>query len=288
MANVQKQFEQFHYAIRMDYEMSAKLREKRDIILNRIRKHLADNKRPSFTELLQGSYKMKTGVVPIADLEYDIDVGLRFSFSEEDYTAKEVRKWVFEAVDGHTESVEEKGPCIRVTYADGYHVDLVSYARWDDALSQTQYRLAHKNGKWVPADPPGLLDFVKKAREPYSETKDSSTQTDQFRRCVRYLRRWDDKALPKVTRDKPTGLAFVLLAEKNLQPRNYLEGGPDDRAALHVLASAAVATYGRIVAKKPTPEYEDMFGRISDDGMTKLKERFASLRDALGKSRKRA
>ena len=29
MANVQKQFEQFHYAIRMDYEHSATLREKR-------------------------------------------------------------------------------------------------------------------------------------------------------------------------------------------------------------------------------------------------------------------
>ena len=46
MANVQKQFEQFHYAIKFDYDHSSTLREKRDIILNRIRKHLADNNRP--------------------------------------------------------------------------------------------------------------------------------------------------------------------------------------------------------------------------------------------------
>ena len=284
MANVQKQFEQFHYAIRIDYDHSSTLREKRDIILNRIRKHLADNKRPSFVELLQGSYKMKTGVIPIEDLEYDIDVGLRFSFSEDDYSAAEVRSWVFEAVDGHTQSVEERGPCIRVTYSDDYHVDLVTYACWEDEAGTTQYRLAHKDDKWLPAVPPGLLDFVKKAREPYSETKDISTQTDQFRRCVRYLRRWDDVALPEVSNEKPTGLAFVLLAEKHLAPRTFLAGGADDRAALYKLASEAAATVGRIQVKKPTPQYEEMFGRISSTGMTDLKNRFAALRDALEKA----
>jgi hypothetical protein len=281
MANVQKQFEQFHYAIRMDYEHSSTLREKRDIILNRIRKHLADNKRPAFAELLQGSYKMKTGVIPIEDLEYDIDVGLRFSFKENDFTAEDVRKWVFEAVDGHTQKVVEKGPCIRVTYSDGYHVDLVSYACWDDVAGITQYRLAHKDNGWVPADPPALLDFVKEAREPYSDTKDTSTQTDQFRRCVRYLRRWDDKASPEVSNEKPTGLAFVLLSVKHLVPRTFLAGGPDDRSALYELAWAAANTIGRISAYKPTPQYEDMFGRISKNGMEALKGRFASLCNAL-------
>jgi len=284
MANVQKQFEQFHSAIRIDYDHSSTLREKRDIILNRIRKHLAENNRPSFAELLQGSYKMKTGVIPIEDLEYDIDVGLRFSFSEDAHSAAEVRLWVFEAVDGHTQSVEEKGPCIRVVYVDGYHVDLVTYACWDDESGNSQYRLAHKDDSWLPADPPGLLDFVKFAREPYSKTKDCSTQTDQFRRCIRYLRRWDDKALPIVSNDKPTGLAYVLLAEKNLTPQTFLSGDPDDRAALYELASTAASTYERIKAKKPTPQYEEMFERISSTGMTSLQNRFASLRDALQKA----
>ena len=43
MADIQKQFEKFHDTIRIDYELSKPLREKRDIILNRIRKHLKDN-----------------------------------------------------------------------------------------------------------------------------------------------------------------------------------------------------------------------------------------------------
>src|SRR4051794_29827650 len=62
MAKLQRYFEQFHEKIRADYDMNKTLREKKDIILNRIRKHLKENGRPSFDELLQGSYRMGTGV----------------------------------------------------------------------------------------------------------------------------------------------------------------------------------------------------------------------------------
>jgi hypothetical protein len=281
MAKVQKYFEKFHEVIRTDYEMNQTLIEKREIILNRIRKHLADNKRPGFEVLLQGSYKMKTGVIPIANLEYDIDVGLRFNFSENDYSAKTVRQWVFEAVEGHTEKVEEKGPCIRVTYADGYHVDLVIYACWTDDQGQEQCRLARKRRGWVPADPARLLECVREARKPFEGTEDTATKTDQFRRVVRCLRRANDIRIPRESDSKPTGLAFVLLCRDKLQPQLTWTGESDDRAALENLVSLAAGTVGRIVAKKPTPEYEDMFARLSDEEMEELKSWFAKMRDAL-------
>ncbi|HXM49589.1 MAG TPA: nucleotidyltransferase [Pyrinomonadaceae bacterium] len=281
MANVQKYFEEFHKRIRVDYEMSSTLRDKRDKILNRVRKYLSDNGLPGFTEILQGSYKMKTGTIPIANLEYDIDVGLRFSIKATDYDAKTVRQWVFKAVDGHTQKVEEKGPCIRVTYADGYHVDLVIYACWQDDLGQNQCRLAHKTNGWREADPIGLIDHVKAARKPYEGTEDKATQTDQFRRVVRYQRRWIDEEIPFVSSSKPTGLAFVLLSIAKLRPTLSWMGLPDDRAALEALAKEVSLTIGRIVAKKPTPEYEDMFGCLSDEEMDSLKVRYDVMAKAL-------
>jgi hypothetical protein len=284
MANVQKYFEQFHRRIRTDYEMSEMLREKRDIILNRIRRHLAERGRPGFVEMNQGSYKMKTGVVPIADLEYDIDVGLRFDFSETDYDAKTVRGWVFEAVDGHTEKVESRGPCIRVTYKDGYHVDLVVYARWTDAFGAEHYRLAHRTGGWRPADPVRLLAIIREARRPYEGTEDGATKTDQFRRCVRYQRRWIDEEIPRESTAKPTGLAFVLLAMERLSPHTTWMGLLDDRAALEALARSAANTYGRITAVKPTPEHEEMFGRLTDEEMGELKGRYVVMAEALRKA----
>lgn len=282
MADLQPQFEKFHENIRTYYEINDTLRTKKDIIVRRVKAHLAKNNRPSCIEYLQGSYKMKVGNQAVAGAEFDIDVGLRFSFDESKHTAAAVRGWVFEAVDGHTEKVEEKGPCIRVTYADGYHVDLVCYAWWDDNFGVTQYRLAHKTNGWLPADPPGLVEHVRKARKSYEDTKDAATSTDQFRRVVRYLKRWNDHHLPEESNDKPSGLALVLLTEKLLGgPQTDWSGTSDDRRAVQRVAEAAASTWGRITAKKPTPEYEDMFGRLSEQAMTDLKERFGVLRDAL-------
>jgi len=72
-------------------------------------------------------------------------------------------------VEGHTDSVEDKGPCIRVGYAAGYHVDLVCYAVWQEGQAE-RFKLAHRDSGWRPTDPPTLLAAIKKAREPYSGT----------------------------------------------------------------------------------------------------------------------
>lgn len=282
MADVQALFEKFHTNIRTDYDINDTLRDKKDIIVDRVKAHLAKNGRPTCDVYLQGSYKMHVGICALAGAEFDIDVGLRFSFDDSKYTAAEVRKWVFEAVDGHTEDVDQKGPCIRVTYKNGYHVDLVSYAWWDDAVGLEQHRLAHRDNGWKPADPPALVQWVKDARSPFSDTKDSATQTDQLRRVVRYLKRWNDRAILGESPDKPSGLALVLLTKKHLStPALTWAGMPDDRLAVERVAHAAANTIGPITAKKPTPEYEDMFGRLSNAAMTQLKERFGKLRDAV-------
>ena len=280
MAYVQKQFEQYHAAIRMDYEMSSTLCEKRDIVVKRIKKYLKDNNLPGVTVLLQGSYKMKTGVKPIGEREYDIDIGLRFDFHEDEHTAEEVRGWVYEAVKDHTNRIEDRGPCIRVAYEAGYHLDLVSYAVWDH-IGADQYRLAHKKRGWVPADPPRLRECVNDARKPFDGTEDDKTKTDQFRRVVRSLRRWDDVAIPRESTAKPSGLAFVLLCRDQLKPASRLDGKPDDAEALRTIARYCGNVIGRIVATKPTPEYEEMFSGLTESEMDSLKSRFSALADAL-------
>jgi hypothetical protein len=283
MADVQRYFEQFHDAIRTDYDSDEPLRDKRDIILDKIRTNLKKEGRPSFKEIHQGSYAKhaRTGVKPIDDLRYDIDVGLRFEIEESEYTAEEVRAWVFEAVDNHTDDVQEKGPCIRVIYADGYHVDLVCYAWWTDSDGHEQYRLAHNTDGWRPADPPTLLEFVRNARRSFEGTEDSATNTDQLRRCVRYLKRWYDEKIPEESSAKPSGLSFTLLCHGHLTPQLNWAGKADDRRALEQVSKAAFSSSGRINISKPTAEYEDVFGKLSDDEMDDLKERFQTMYDAL-------
>jgi hypothetical protein len=278
MANVQKQFEQFHENIRTDYETNEGLRDKRDILIGLVERSLQKTGRPSFERLMQGSYIMRTGVMPVAEKEYDIDVGLRFKIKDSDYSADEVRKWVFEAVADHTRDTELKGPCVRVRYAAGYHVDLVAYAWWKDDSNVGHYKLAHKRG-WVDADPKTLISQVDKAQDKYRGT-DGTTQTTQLRRVIRYLKRWDDVWQTEETDAKPSGLAYTLLCIDSLQRTESYDGKPDDRLALHAWTAIA-CRQSRLIAKKPTPEYEDMFGRISNADMEALKDRLGVMRDAL-------
>jgi hypothetical protein len=288
MANVQKQFEQFHDRVRTDFETNKQLREKRDILVAKIAKHLADNKLPGFTKLDQGSYAMGTGTLPTEGIDYDIDTSLRFHIRDDEYDAKVVRGWVLAAVKGHTDRIEDRSACVRVVYADGYHVDLVSYAWWGETEATKKYRLAHKTNGWRPADPPKLIKHVDDARARFKGTEDNATKTDQFRRCVRYLRRWDMVKVPSPSAVRPTGLAHVLYAANNLWPAHFFDGTPDDRAALEQLSSVAANAVGRLTAFKPTPEYEDVYLKLSDTEMDKLEARFEKLNEVLRKAKDEA
>lgn len=83
MANLQKEFIEFHDLIKLKIDdENAKLKEKRDIILNRL-SHKISSDAKSYTHFNQGSYAMATGIIPLAG-EYDIDVGLWFDMSKDD------------------------------------------------------------------------------------------------------------------------------------------------------------------------------------------------------------
>ncbi len=279
MANIQTQFEKFHEAIRTDYETNEELREKRDIILEKIEASLSSAKRPSFVRIMQGSYIMRTGVMPVGDKEYDIDVGLKFKLKDSDYTAGIVRNWVLEAVKNHTNDVKAKGPCVRVTYSAGYHVDLVSYAWWTDGNDTDQFRLAHETKGWIAADPPKLLGHVDDAQANFANSEGGS-QTSQLRRVVRYLKRWDDVQQPDESEAKPSGLAFTLFCIDHLVKTTGWDGKPDDRTAILNLATFA-SIQARLRAQKPSPEYEDVFAKLNDVDMKALIERFGRMKTAL-------
>ncbi len=277
MAKLQKQLEGFHKNIKVE---SSELREKRDIIVDEIKKSLSENKKPIPEVLNQGSYIYGVGIKPSPGEDYDIDVGLDFNIKSSDYDAKEVRKWVYTAIQKHTDKVQSKGPCIRVIYQVGYHVDLVCYARYksDDDLTEN-FQLAHKDGHWIASDPKKIKDHIQKAREPFKDTKDSSG-SDQLQRVVRYFKRWNDLAVPGESDDKPIGLAILLYCIKALQVPAYdSQGNLDDLHALIDISREAKDSV-RICANKPDTE-EDVFIKISEKGMKELIEKFNKLHTAL-------
>ncbi|MDM8556949.1 nucleotidyltransferase [Desulfococcaceae bacterium HSG7] len=279
MAELQKKFITFHNRIKVDSE---ELREKRDIILDKIKAYLKKKGHPVPELINQGSYIYGVGIKPIGDLDYDIDVGLAFNIKASEYEAKTVRAWVYDAIKNHTMKVDPRGPCIRVYYSGkDYHVDLVCYAKFDNNDSIEDFKIAYKNNTWKSADPKGLKGFIKNAREKFKITKVNGGP-DQLQRITRYLKRWNDVAIPKESETKPFGLAILLLVIDKLQfPVTDINADSEDLRALINVTSAAKSVLGRISIYKPTPEYEDVFGKLTDSAMDKLKQRFSSLFAAL-------
>ncbi len=295
MANVQTYFNRFHNTIRRSYDDSRILREKRDMLLNDLREGLqrhfqtARVRVPRFDMFNQGSYVMGTGVEPLPGEDYDIDVGLIFHLSKDQYSSVQVKQWVHEALHTGNRTVEYKRPCIRVQYhraGEGiYHVDLAIYSgslqNWGNQtyLAKGFLGSAPENQIWEPADPHGLIeDFQRKFQG-------QDGNRDQFRRIIRYLKRWKDVNFSVNGNERPTGISLTACAMNWFQVRTtynlYTQRWEyDDLRALKNLAESILNQFGfgnRISVCLPVPPYNDLFEKMSNKQMQNLKIKLAGL-----------
>lgn len=215
MSSVQKEFEQFHDAIKHDEDDErAKLRDKRDILIKALRENLPDDV-PAFRPFNQGSYAMRTGVVPL-DGNYDIDVGIEFDCGQDKYPDPVVlKKKVRDALDHKWRKVAIRRPCVTVNYMKGdavdYHVDLALYVKRSDVLlelAKGRENSAEEHREWWLADPEGLTKAI---NERFSNADDAA----QFRRCIRYMKRWRDK---QFSTGAPKSIALTVAAFHWFQP----------------------------------------------------------------------
>lgn len=216
MINLQSEFIEFHEKIKLSFDDSKELREKRDILLKKLQGNI-DKDAPAFSSFNQGSYAMHTGVKPDYG-DYDIDVGLRFDLNRSDYPDPvEVKKWVFDALDGHTKKVEIRRSCVTVTYQEdgeaAFHVDFACYADENDDLyiAKGKKNSKEENHKWESSDP---LELISKMEERFSDKDDRA----QFRRTIRYLKKWKNKHFDLSGNNAPTGIGLTALAYEYFIP----------------------------------------------------------------------
>lgn len=215
MVNLQKEFMTFHDEIKLDDENDI-LRSKRDILLEKLKKNISENA-ASYTHFNQGSYAMGTGIKPEKG-DYDIDVGLKFNIDKDNYEPIEVKRWVKDALDGHTKSVEIRRSCVTVTYQengeDAYHVDFAVYANNNSDgkmyISKGKENSIDENKYWEVSCP---QDLIKKIKDKFDDAKDSA----QFRRIIRYLKKWKSKNFSASGNAAPTGIALTILAYNKFQ-----------------------------------------------------------------------
>jgi hypothetical protein len=293
MANIQQQLVKFNDSIRISYDEDSKLREKRDMLLTELRAALTKKfvstgvSVPTFDIFNQGSYYMRTGIKPLVSEDHDIDVGIRFNFSKESHLPTKVKEWVFEALQTGARTVEYKRNCIRAQYhkagEKSYHVDIAVYVHpshnsWQTYLAKGYVGSKEEYKKWEIAEPEQLKTLF--------DTKFSdANDREQFRRIIRYLKKWKDVNFSASGNERPTGIALTACVIKWFSPNKSYYSPYNDLDALLKVVNYMISNYSiwssRLTVNLPVQPQNNLFEKMSDNQMLTMKTKLTALRDAL-------
>lgn len=289
MPAVQTQFNQFHDEIKLDIDNEkAKLRQKRETLLKALKSTLPDSA-PPFEGFSQGSYSMDTGMVPV-DGNYDIDVGVIFDCSSTDYDDPvKLKKVVRDALNSNGRTVSIRRPCVTVDYMRNgipeFHVDLAIYAKRSDGLldlAKGKENSAEDKRFWEVSDPKGLTDKIVSA---FDDSKDLA----QYRRCIRYMKRWRDVQFAS---GAPLSITLTVAALNWFEPKKTPSGTYIDLEALLAWTEAMLQNFSythtekdgaheRLQVMLPVEPRNDVMGWMTKAQMDNFKTKLESLRDAL-------
>lgn len=203
--------------LQSDYD---KIRDKRDIILDELRK--SEIVPVSFSSIVLGSAKLHTGV-KYEDRNYDIDCGIRLNIKKDEmqkYTAKACKDSVFEEMKKYRDP-KYKTKCVTaVYYRDDeplFHIDfpVFAYDQEDESYYLADGK-ANEGVEWKEAFPEQLINYLDK-------------QDDDYRRIIRLLKLWNYHAFKNEKKDaKAPSVAL------SLETRDWFESNAfaDDLSAL--------------------------------------------------------
>lgn len=272
----QPSFLAFHEAIKLkNTEENADLRKRRDEVLSHLRGHMQARHDLTFTMFNSGSYAMGTGVRPLRDADYDIDVGVVFTLDHAKRKAQELKQAVFGGLPSSLGRVEWRRPCITVFRKD-HHVDLGVYVRDAGGLWLAVGRQQDPIVSWQLD---GIDRFIADVTQRFPS---SATDLEQFRRIIRYLKRWKDQQFQGNGVKAPVGLALTVMAYRWFSPRSH-KGAYNDLAALTDLVERIVASFdgGQTQLEFPRAPKDNLLRKLSPEQVLQMRGRFSHLLAAL-------
>ena len=289
-------FRKFHEKIQLNQDDEyAGLREKRERVLARLREGLRASKL-TFEWFNQGSYAIGTGIKPVNG-DYDIDIGIVLNeVYMDEHDPVEVKGWIYRAVEGHTQRVEWRRPCITVFYQQAgetvYHVDLAVFAKkkhhHGSYLAIGKQHSSKEQREWQLDDRKSFMEAI--------DTRFSGEDKFQFRRVIRYLKRWRDVYFSGQGYAAPTGLSLTVAAYQWFRPAHDRSGNYDDLRATHELIRSILQSFTqhwkgtesvyRLSLRFPNAPHDDVFERMTDQQMQEFRQRLQKLDEWLAEAQR--
>ena len=193
----------------------SELHHKKDLNIQRLKDGLKEYNEENNTSYsvietcVQGSVAMST-VIQNENNDYDIDLAVVFDKSTlGDKDAQATRIMVANGLRRKTkqfnEEPEVKTSCVRVKYADGYHIDFAVYRKYYDVWNDC-WVYEHAGSEWTQRELKGLTDWFK-------------TQNDasdgKLRKVVRLSKMFCKSR--SGWKNMPSGLLQTVLCDEKLQ-----------------------------------------------------------------------
>lgn len=297
MASLQRFFNDFLSNIRLEYQSAEykAVKEKDESISPKIKKALENEGYKIITPLKLGSLAVGTAIKPLSG-DYDLDKGFLLGRDSTDDDNPLKPKLIIEAVlknHGFTNQ-KIKMPCVTADYASiNMHIDYTVFRNnnWVDYHQLAVGKKHSTDPKWDDNDPIGLIDWINsdKNHQAFWSTLDKD-EVKQYKRLVRYLKRWRDVKFCEADAEKVFSIALTVMAKECFKPSISDDGDMNDLKALtdtieKMLSNGYFIPYSegkhKIQVDLPVIPNRDIYDQKGSSIGTTFKARLETMRDKL-------
>lgn len=290
--SLQAKFTNFHDKIKLGREDEAykAAREKDESILEDLKKAFKKAGYPIIDTFLQGSMSTHTAIKHTKE-DFDIDRAVVIDVEKAPTDPIEVKKLVKEVLEKRGfKKAKIKKPCITADYQSlNLHIDIIVYRKNGDSyeLAVGKENSDSNNRKWDASDPKGLTNHIND-KENYHGSSDLKLK--QYKRMVRYLKRWRDEKFSEKVGKKIYSIGLTLMLKDQFRPNFGSEGKANDLQALRdtvdgIIGGGYFRDQGndeyKVSVYLPVQPYRDIFDGSSKDTATQLRKKLISMRDKL-------
>ena len=292
---IQTHFDKFHDKIKLGREDDAykTARERDDSIKAAVKDAFKEADYPVVADFIQGSLKTHMGIKPING-DYDIDRALVIDGDSAPENPVTPKKKALDVLENRGfKNAKIKKPCVTADYAsDDVHIDFIIYKRDGDQhyLAVGKKNSAEENREWSECDPLGLIEWIDDDSE-YGE--DAEEERPQFRRLVRYLKRWRDVQFSDAVAAKVFSIGLTVMVKEQFASSFSTEGARQDLAALRDTAEAILnggyfdeeeESRYRVCVDLPKEPWRDIFDESNLDTGTQFHNKLGRLVEQLDKA----
>lgn len=291
--SIQTHFNTFHDAIKLGKQDDAykKARERDTSITKAIRESFVNAGHPVIEDFIQGSFSTDTAILnKSADFDIDRAIVINHEDAPENPTSPKITICDDVLEKRGFKNTKIKKPCVTADYiSENLHLDFPVYR-----VLNGQYELAvgkrnsgDANRKWDSSNPKGLRDWINDKSGYYGSPAD---KLKQFKRNVRYLKRWRDENFTDIVAKKVYSIGLTVMAKQCFSPCFDDDGKPNDLTALSNTVSLML-DYGyfnyqrndqyKVAVNLPVIPGRDIFDGSNLDTGTQLRNKLSTMKDKL-------